>query len=124
MGMTGVRIVIAALIVLIVAVSLVPMFVLLDLAGGGDGFSLCEGGLSTCKTSYFDGLELLGLLALAIFVLLMLLRVMMHVQRFIIRRPLGQQSGSLSESERWAPRRVGPGRRPQWRLPRGRSRSG
>ena len=100
MGMTGVRIVIAALIVLIVAVSLVPMFVLLDLAGGGDGFSLCEGGLSTCKTSYFDGLELLGLLALAIFVLLMLLRVMMHVQRFIIRRRSGNNlARSASRSD-------------------------
>ena len=74
-AVTGIRITIGLIIAAIVAVALIPMLVLLDLAGGGDGWGLCEGGIATCRTSYFDGPELLAMLLIALFLLLMLLRV-------------------------------------------------
>lgn len=85
--MTSIRLIIGAILALIVVTALVPMGVLLDLAGGGDGFGICEGGsVGSCVTSYFDGLELLGGLTLLIFLLLMLLRMAMHAQRMLDSR--------------------------------------
>ena len=51
------------------AVALVPMLVLLDLAGGGDGWGLCRGGLTSCRAAYFEGPELLAALAVVLFLL-------------------------------------------------------
>jgi hypothetical protein len=83
---TAIRIAIGVIIGAIVAVALVPLGVLLDLAGGGDGFGLCEGGLSECRTSFFDGPELLGLLAAIMFLLVMALRAAIQVRSMIERR--------------------------------------
>ena len=85
--MNAIRLIIGILLATIVIVALVPMAVLLDLAGGGDGFGICDGGsLGGCVTSYFDALELLGGLTLLIFLLLMLLRMAMHAQRMVDAR--------------------------------------
>jgi hypothetical protein len=92
---TGLRITIALLLAAIVAVALVPMLVLLDLAGGGDGWGLCRGGLTSCRAAYFEGPELLAALAVVLFLLLMVLRVI-----FMLRRRLQQRRGSVSRSER------------------------
>ena len=83
---TGIRIAIGALIAAIVVVALIPLGVLLDLAGGGDGFGICEGGLSECRTSYFDGPELLGLLAVILFLLVMALRAALQVRVLLERK--------------------------------------
>ncbi|MDP2623581.1 MAG: hypothetical protein Q8Q29_07290 [Actinomycetota bacterium] len=84
--MTAIRIVIGVVITAIAIVALVPMFVLLDLAGGGDGLGLCSGGLASCGTSYFDGPELLGILVVVLFLLLMLLRSAFHVRSLVEQR--------------------------------------
>ena len=84
--MSAIRIVIGVVIGAIVLVALVPMFVLLDLAGGGDGLGLCSSGLASCRTSYFDGPELLGMLVVVLFLLLMLLRAAFHVRSLIEQR--------------------------------------
>ena len=84
--MTAIRIVIGIVIGAIVLVALVPMFVLLDLAGGGDGLGLCVNGLASCRTSYFDGPELLGMLVVVLFLLLMLLRAAFHIRSLIEQR--------------------------------------
>lgn len=81
--MTGIRIVIGVVIGAIVLVSLVPMIALVDLAGGGDGLGICPDGLSSCRTSYFDGPELLGMLVVILFLLLMILRAAFHVRRLL-----------------------------------------
>jgi uncharacterized membrane protein len=81
--MTAIRIVVGTIIVAIVGVALVPLMVLLDLAGGGDGFGLCAGGLGECRTSYFDGPELLALLALVLFLLVLALRAALTVRAMI-----------------------------------------
>ncbi len=83
-SMTPIRMIIGVLLVAIVAVALVPMFVLVDLASGGDGFGLCAGGsLTNCTTSYFDGPELLAGLTMMIFLLLMVLRMALHARRMV-----------------------------------------
>lgn len=84
--MIAVRILVGAIIAAIVAVALVPLLVLLDLASGGDGFGLCAGGIGACRTSYFDGPELLGVLAVVIFLLLLALRAALHVRSLVERR--------------------------------------
>jgi len=84
--MTGIRIVIGLIIGGIVFVALVPMFVLVDLAGGGTGLGLCPDGLSSCRTSYFDGPELLGAIFFVMFLLVMLLRAAVHASRIIETR--------------------------------------
>jgi hypothetical protein len=83
---TGIRIVIGIVIGAIVLIALVPMFALLDLAGGGDGLGLCTDGLGSCRTSYFDGPELIGLLVVVLFLLLMLLRAAFHIRSLIQQR--------------------------------------
>ena len=89
--MTGIRIVVGIIIAGIVAVALVPMLVLLDLVAGGTGWGLCGGGTGACATSYFDGPELAAGLMLLMFLLLLLLRMALHVQRLVAlhraRRP-------------------------------------
>lgn len=79
-GMTALRFSIGAVIVLMGLVALLPMVVLLDLAGGGTGLGLCDGGLAGCRTSYFDGPELLGLLVLVLLLLGVLLRTLLRVR--------------------------------------------
>jgi hypothetical protein len=84
--MTGLRVAVGAIVTLIVIVALVPMIVLLDLAGGGDGLGICPEGLGSCRTSYFDGPELLAVLLVLIFLLLVVLRAVLHMQRQIETR--------------------------------------
>lgn len=84
--MTAIRVIIGILIALLVAVTLLPMLVLLDLVGGGDGWGLCSDGLASCRTSYFSGLELAAILMILAFVLMFLLRLALHGQRMVDRR--------------------------------------
>jgi hypothetical protein len=88
--MTALRIVTALILAAVVAVALVPMLVLLDLAGGGDGLGLCHGGLTTCRAAYFEGPELLGALGIVLFILLALLRITL-----LARRRLEERRGSV-----------------------------
>jgi hypothetical protein len=92
---TALRIVVALILAAVVAVALVPMLVLLDLAGGGDGWGLCRGGLTTCRAAYFEGPELLATLAIVLFLLVMLLRVAL-----LWRRRLEARRQSVSRGER------------------------
>lgn len=84
--MTGIRVVIGLIIGGIVFVALMPMFVLVDLAGGGTGLGICPDGLSSCRTSYFDGPELLAGIVVIIFLLVMLLRATVHASRIVEAR--------------------------------------
>ena len=81
-----IRVIIGTVITTIVAVTLLPMLVLLDLVGGGDGWGLCPDGLASCRTSYFSGPELAAGLMTLLFVLLFLLRLALHAQRIVERR--------------------------------------
>ena len=89
----------------LVGVAVLPLLVLLDLAGGGTGFGLCAGGLGGCRTSYFDGPELLGVLGLVGFVLALALRAALQAQRAEERRreqaALGSSVGSRDRLGSW-----------------------
>lgn len=91
----------------IVGVAAIPLLVTIDLVGGGSGWGLCAKRLGNCRTSYFDGPELAGLLTLALFVLVAAQRVLTHVVRRLqrrrdriaalpVRRPTSPTAGSLS----------------------------
>lgn len=81
-----VRLAIGAIIAAMVFVGLVPMLVLLDLAGGGDGWGLCQEGLRSCRAAYFEGPELVAALAILLFLLFMLLRLAFHLRDLLEAR--------------------------------------
>lgn len=79
------RAIIGVILGAIVVVALVPLFVLVDLNDGGNGWGLCEGVVGDCRTSYFDGVELLALLMAVAFGLLAVLRFAVVLLRRIDR---------------------------------------
>jgi hypothetical protein len=81
-GMSALRFGIGSVITLMALVALLPLVVLLDLAGGGTGLGLCEGGLANCRTSYFDAPELLGALVLVLLLLGAVLRTLLRARAF------------------------------------------
>ena len=94
----AVRVVVGLIVAAMVGVALVPMLVLLDLAGGGDGWGLCDRGIASCRAAYFEGPELLAVLVVVLFLLLMLLRLALYARRMLEERR--QQEGSVSGGER------------------------
>jgi len=70
----------------VVLVAVIPLFVLLDLAGGGSGYGMCPDGLQACDLPYTAWLELAAGLVLGIFGLIALLRLTMKVVRREERR--------------------------------------
>lgn len=102
--MSGIRLLIGMVISLITLVVLLPMLALLDLAGGGTGFGLCPGGLGSCRSSYFDGPELAGILVLIVVLLSVVLRSLIKARDAVEGR---------AGSDRTGPRSVGAGRRPR-----------
>jgi hypothetical protein len=97
--MTGIRILIGVIIAAIVGVALVPLLVLLDLVGGGDGWGLCPDGVASCATSYFDGPELAASLLVIMFMLLTLLRLALHIQRLMDGRRSRLDSRSMGRRD-------------------------
>jgi hypothetical protein len=93
--MLAIRVIIGLIIAAMAGVALVPMLVLLDLAGGGDGWGLCGGGPASCRAAYFEGPELLAALVILLFLLLMLLRLALY-----LRRRLEERRASMSGGER------------------------
>jgi hypothetical protein len=85
------------------------MMALVDLAGGGDGFGLCPEGISSCRTSYFGGPELLGVLSILLFLLLIILRAAIHMRRLLEMRNIADSldpaAGGRDRFERRAPLR-------------------
>lgn len=86
MSVTWLRIIIGILLLAVVAVAVVPLLVLLDLAAGGGGYGLCPEGLEGCEIPYTGWLELAAGLVLVIFGLIALLRLTMRVARREERR--------------------------------------
>lgn len=80
------RALIVALIAAAVAVALVPLMVLLDLRRGGTGWGVCPDGLGDCRTSYFDGFELVAWLFLALFILLGMIAACVRILRYLEQR--------------------------------------
>ena len=86
MSVIWLRIIVGVLLIAVVLVSVVPLFVLLDLARGGGGYGMCPSGLQACDIPYTAWLELAAGLVLVIFGLIALLRLTMRVVRREERR--------------------------------------
>ncbi|GMQ84452.1 MAG: hypothetical protein BMS9Abin07_0016 [Acidimicrobiia bacterium] len=56
------------LLAVVAAVAAVPLFLVFDLASGGTALGLCPRGLARCEPGYFTGVELFGILLVALFV--------------------------------------------------------
>jgi hypothetical protein len=84
--MVFLRALIVGLIGAAIAVALVPLMVLLDLRRGGTGWGLCPEGLGGCRTSYFDGFELIGWLFAAMFILLGMIAACVRILRYLEHR--------------------------------------
>lgn len=84
--MVFLRALIVALIGAAIAVALIPLMVLLDLRRGGTGWGLCPDGLGDCRTSYFDGFELIGWLFVAMFILLGMIAACVRILRHLEQR--------------------------------------
>ncbi len=69
-----------------IAVALIPLMVLLDLRRGGTGWGLCADGLGDCRTSYFDGFELIAWLFVAMFILLGMIAACVRILRYLEHR--------------------------------------
>lgn len=80
------RAIIVTLIGAAVAVALIPLMVLLDLRRGGTGWGLCNDGLGECHNSYFAGLELIGWLFAALFIILGLIAMCVRILRHLESR--------------------------------------
>lgn len=90
---------VGVVVLAIVGIAAVPLFVLLDLRNGGDGWGLCPGGLGECESSYFDGPELATALAIGILALVGLLRILYHLRRILARHAAADVNGRGSRPQ-------------------------
>jgi hypothetical protein len=94
--MIALRVLTVILVLAILGVAALPLFVVVDLVSGGDGYGLCAEGLTSCRTSYFDGPELAAFIALVTFVLVAALRVVQIAMRRLATSRERRLSGPLS----------------------------
>lgn len=94
--MVVLRVLIVLLILAILGVAALPLFVVVDLVSGGDGYGLCAEGLTSCRTSYFDGPELAAFIAIVTFALLAALRLVQIVMRRLESSRARRLSGPIS----------------------------
>ena len=69
-----------------VLLAMVPLLVLLDLAGGGSGFGLCPTGVDSCRNPYTAAPELSAILTVALIVVLAGVRVTTRAEHRLDRR--------------------------------------
>lgn len=76
-----VRLLVAILAGLAVLIAAVPIFVLIDLLGGGTGYGLCPDGIEACSNPYSAAPELALLLTVALFAIVLGIRLLMRLAR-------------------------------------------
>jgi hypothetical protein len=64
-----------------VLIGVVPILVLVDLLGGGTGYGLCPNGLENCQKPYTTGAEMALVLLLALFGVILAIRLLMRLAR-------------------------------------------
>jgi hypothetical protein len=76
-----IRIAVLILSLTAVGIAVVPILVMIDLVSGGTGYGLCSGGLEACDRPYTTGAELIVLLTLALFLVVVAIRLLMRLAR-------------------------------------------
>ena len=84
--MLGLRLLIMVLVLLAVGLAALPVLILLDLLGGGTGYGLCDGGLSSCPERYTAGPALAMYLVIALMLVVALIRAVTHLYRRLQRQ--------------------------------------
>lgn len=87
---------------LAILVATVPLLVLLDLAGGGTGWGLCQEGVTSCRNPYTAAPELSVVLTISLFGLVAAIRVATKTLRHAERRA-AWQSGDRHPKKKSAP---------------------
>ena len=88
MAVLAIRLTVFALSGLAVALAAVPIFVLISLLDDGTGYGLCPAGLELCDKPYSTGAEMAVLLVIALFAVVLAIRMLMRLARRL-------QAGSL-----------------------------
>lgn len=81
MAVFVIRLTVFALSGLAVALAAVPILVLISLLDGGTGYGLCPAGLELCDKPYSTGAEMAVLLVLALFGVVLTIRMLMKLAR-------------------------------------------
>jgi hypothetical protein len=81
MAVLAIRIAVLILSLTALGIAVVPILVLLDLVKGGTGFGLCPGGMEACDRPYTTGAELIVVLTLALFMVVIGIRLLMRLAR-------------------------------------------
>jgi uncharacterized membrane protein YhaH (DUF805 family) len=81
MAVIAIRVAVLILSVTAVAIAVVPILLMIDLVSGGSGFGLCPGGLETCELAYTTGAEIVIMLTLALFLVVVAIRMLMRLAR-------------------------------------------
>lgn len=81
MAVWFIRIAVLILSAAAVAIAAIPIFVLIDLLGGGTGYGLCPGGIEACSAPYAAGPEFAVLLIVLLFATVLGIRVLMRLAR-------------------------------------------
>jgi len=102
---TALRVLVVVLVLAILVVAALPLLVVVDLVSGGDGYGLCSSGLTSCRTSYFDGPELAAFIALVTFLLIAAIRVVQVAMTRLSASRTQRLSGPLSPPRASAPPR-------------------
>lgn len=76
-----IRLLVAVLAGLAVLIAAVPIFVLIDLLGGGTGYGLCPEGIESCANPYSAAPELAVVLTLLLFSAVLGIRLLMRLAR-------------------------------------------
>jgi hypothetical protein len=81
MVVTMIRVAVLLLALTAVGIAVVPIVVMIDLVSGGTGYGLCPSGIETCDRPFTTGAELVIILLLALFLVVVAIRVLMRLAR-------------------------------------------
>jgi hypothetical protein len=82
------RALVLILVLMAVLVAAVPILILLDLLQGGTGYGLCPGGLEACRNPMTATGELVVILAVALLLVVAMIRVAVRLSRQVEERRL------------------------------------
>ena len=81
MAVLTIRLGVFALSGLAVVLAAVPILVMISLLDGGTGYGLCQAGLELCDKPYSTGAEMAVLLVIALFAVVLAIRMLMRLIR-------------------------------------------
>lgn len=81
MAVVIIRIAVLLLALTALVIAVVPILVMVDLVSGGTGYGLCPSGIETCDRPFTTGAEIVIILTLALFLVVVGIRILMRLAR-------------------------------------------